>query len=131
MRRDADRPVAVRGSLRTIEYAVCANGSMPAKGFIEGLVESDQRKMATLFVRMANHGDVPNHKQFKSVRAKIFEFKKHQIRVFCFRKGDCWLLTNGYKKKTNKLDQREVNRAERIMREHLEQEANEQKGRRK
>ena len=131
MSRDADRPIVVRGSLRTIEYAVCANGSMPAKDFIESLDESGQRKMATLFDRMAKHGNAPNPKQFKPVRGKIFEFKKHQIRVFCFRKGDRWLLTNGYKKKTDKLDQGEIDRAERIMREHLEREEKKKKGRRK
>lgn len=130
MSRDADRHIVVRGSLRTIEYAVCANGSMPAREFIEGMDESGQRKMATLFERMAKHGNVPNREQFKSVREKIFEFKKHQIRVFCFRKGDRWLLTNGYKKKKDKLDQGEIDRAERIMREHLEQEAKGKKGRR-
>lgn len=127
MRRDADRPIVVRGSLRTIEYAVCANGTMPAKDFIEGLNESDQWKMVTLFARMAEHGKVPNREQFKSVRGKIREFKKHQIRVFCFRKEDRWLLTNGYKKKKDKLDQGEINRAEWIMREHLEREQRKQR----
>lgn len=131
MSRDADSPIVVRGSLRAIEYAVCANGSMPARKFIEGMDESDQRKMAALFERMARCGDVPNREQFKSVRGKIFEFKKHQIRVFCFRKDDRWLLTNGYKKKRDKLDQREIERAERIMGEHLEHEDKGMKGRRK
>ncbi|MGB2985757.1 MAG: type II toxin-antitoxin system RelE/ParE family toxin [Phycisphaerae bacterium] len=128
MSKEADRPILVRGSLRTIEYAVCANGSMPAKDFIEGLDESDQRKLVVLFRRMAEKGNVPNREQFKLVRERVFEFKKHQIRVFCFRSGDRCPLANGYKKKRNRLDQSEVVRAERIMREHLEREAGERKG---
>ena len=80
---------------------------------------------------MAEHGTVRNPEQFKPVQGKIFEFKKHQIRVFCFREGDRWLLTNGYKKKKTKLDQGEIDRAERIMGEHLGQEAKGKMGRRK
>lgn len=121
MRSEADRPdtVVVRGPARTIEYAVRSDGSMPAKEFIEGLGDSNQRKLATLFKRMADHGTVPNSQQFKKVRDRVFEFKKHQMRVFCFREGDSWLLTNGYKKKKDRLNPAEVDRAERIMTEHL------------
>lgn len=131
MSKDADSNIVVRGNQRTIEYAIRTNGSMPAKEFIESLDDSDQRKMAALFDRMAQHGTVPNPKQFKFVRGKIFEFKKHRIRVFCFRKGDRWLLTNGYPKKKDKLDQGEIDKAERIMREHLEREAKKERERRK
>lgn len=129
MSKDADSTIVVRGNLRTIEYAIRANGSMPAKEFIEGLSVPDQAKILVLFRRMADKGDVPNREQFKLVEGKIFEFKKQQIRVFCFRKGDRWLLTNGYKKKRDKLDRSEIDRAQRIMQEHLEREAREQRGR--
>lgn len=71
---------------------------------------------------MAERGNVPNREQFKLVEDKIFEFKKQQMRFFCFRKDDRWLLTNGYKKKRDKLDRAEIDRAHRIMREHLERE---------
>ena len=129
MSKDTDSSIVVRGNQRTIEYAICANGSMPAKEFIEGLSEPDQAKILVLFRRMAEKGNVPNREQFKLVEGKIFEFKKQQIRVFCFRKGDRWLLTNGYKKKRDKLDRSEIDRAQRIMQEHLEREEREQRGR--
>ena len=120
MSKEADRPaVVVRGTMRTIEYAICANGSMPAREFIEGLDDSDQRKLAVLLRRMAEHGSVPNREQFKHVQGKLFEFKKHQIRVFCFRHGDSWILTNGYKKKEDRLRPAKIRQAERIMGEHL------------
>ena len=98
---------------------------MPAKEFIEGLSERDQRKILALFRRMADKGNVPNTEQFKLVEGKIFEFKKQQIRVFCFRKDDRWLLTNGYKKKRDKLDRSEIDRAQRVMREHVKREKRE------
>ena len=131
--RDADKPevVVYNGNLRTIEYAVRTNGSMPAKDFIESLDESDQRKIAVLFRRMGEHGFVPNSQQFKPVEGEIFEFKKHQVRVFCFRKENRWLLTNGYKKKKDRLDQNEIVRAVRIMNEHLDLEKAQKKGRKK
>ena len=120
MSKNVDRPVVVvRGAMRTIAYAVRSNGSMPAKEFIESLDESDQRKIVALFQRMADHGTVPNPQQFKPVQGDIFEFKKHQIRVFCFREQDSWLLTNGYKKKKNRLDRAEIERARRVRTEHL------------
>lgn len=131
MSKDADSTIVVRGNQRTIEYAIRTNGSMPAKEFIEGLPVSDQMKIVVLFRRMAAHGNVPNKKQFKPVKGKIFEFKKHRIRVFCFRKENRWLLTNGYKKKKDRLDQNEIDRAERVMQEHLERKGREQKRRRK
>ena len=51
MAKEADRPaVVVRGMMRTIEYAVCANGSMPAKEFIEEkLNERDLARLVALF----------------------------------------------------------------------------------
>lgn len=129
MSEGADSNIAVRGNQRTIEYAICANGSMPAKKFIEGLSKPDQAKIVVLFHRMAEKGNVPNREQFKLVEGKIFEFKKQQIRVFCFRKADRWLLTSGYKKKRPKLDRSEIDRAQRVMQEHLEREEREHKGR--
>ena len=130
MSKDADNPIVVSGSFRTIEYAIAANGSMPAREFVENLSVAEKAKIAQLFRKMADLGKLPNREQFKSVRGGICEFKKHQIRVFCFRKDDRWILTNGYKKKRNKLARAEVDRAERIMREHLEREVSQHKGRR-
>ena len=49
--------------LRTIEYAICADGSMPAKEFVEGLDESEQRKLDTLFRRLAAMGKIFNKEQ--------------------------------------------------------------------
>lgn len=121
MSKDADSPIVACGSLRTIEYAVRADGSMPAKEFVEGLDVADQMKLIALFCRMARKGSISNQLQFKKIRGPIFEFKKQQMRVFCFREGNRWLLTNGYKKKTQKLRPSEIDRAERVMQEHQEQ----------
>ena len=120
MRKDADRPIVVRGSLRTIEYAVCANGAIPAKDFIESLGESELRQLDTLFHRMADTGKIHNRQQFKQVDGKVYGFKRYQTRVGCFQVGDRWRLTHGFIKKSDKWPKREIERAIRIMQEDLE-----------
>jgi hypothetical protein len=123
MSKDTDSlVVVVRGTARTIEYAVCSNGTMPAREFIEGLDPSDQRKLDTLFRRMAETGKIFNREQFKLVEGEIFEFKRFQTRVGCFQVGPRWILTHGFQKKGDRWPKAEVIRAERIMREHLERE---------
>jgi hypothetical protein len=127
MSKDADSSIVVRGNQRTIEYAICANGSMPAKEFIEVLDERELRQMDTLFRRMADTGKIFNKEQFKQVKDKIYEFKRYQTRVGCFQIGTRWVLTHGFIKKADRWRNSEVERAERIMEEHLAREAVEKK----
>jgi len=120
MSKEADRPVVVvRGTMRTIEYAVCANRSMPAKKFIEGLDEGDQRKLDVLFRKMAETGKLFNKQQFRLVKEKIYEFKRHQIRVGCFQLETSWVLTHGFIKKSDRWPSSEIKRAKRISEEDL------------
>ena len=117
---NVDRPIVARGNLRTIEYAVRANGSMPAKDFIEGLDDRELRRLDTLFRRMADTGRIHNNEQFKQVEVKIYEFKRHQIRLGCFQVGDRWRLTHGFVKKSPKWPKSEIARAKQIMQEDLD-----------
>ena len=123
MSKDADSNIVVRGNQRTIEYAICADGSMPAKEFVEGLDESEQRKLDTLFRRLAAMGKIFNKEQFKQVKGKIFGFKRYQTRVGCFQIGIRWVLTHGFIKKGDRWKKSDIERAERIMEEHLAREA--------
>jgi phage-related protein len=50
----------------------------------------------------------------------ISEFKKDQVRIFCFRDEDAWVLTHGDLKKTNQTPQNNITRAETIRKEDLE-----------
>jgi len=120
MSEEPDRvEVVVRGAMRTIEYAVCANGSSPARGFIESLDERDQRRLDVLFRRMADTGKIFNREQFKQVKGKIYEFKRYQVRVGCFQVQSSWILTHGFVKKSPRWPKSEIERAERIMSEEL------------
>ncbi|MFH0983410.1 MAG: type II toxin-antitoxin system RelE/ParE family toxin [Planctomycetota bacterium] len=95
---------------------------MPAKLFIEDLDEPDQRKLDTLFRRMADTGKIFNREQFKQVAGKIYEFKRFQVRVGCFQVGNRWILTHGFIKKGEQWPRSELERAERIMNEQLARE---------
>ena len=90
------------------------------QGFIEGLDDSDQRKLDTLFRRLAETGKIFNREQFKLVNGQIFEFKRYQVRVGCFQIENRWLLTHGFIKKQHKWPKAELTRADRIRAEHLE-----------
>ncbi|MEE9296626.1 MAG: type II toxin-antitoxin system RelE/ParE family toxin [Phycisphaerae bacterium] len=96
-----------------------ANRSTPAKDFIEALDVGEQIKLDTLFRRMADTGKVWDDRKFKQVRGKIYEFKRYQTRVGCFRVEDRWILTHGFVKKAPRWPRSEIERAERIMNEHL------------
>lgn len=122
MSKHADNRIVVSGVARTIEYAVCSNGRMLAREFIESLDVSDQRKLDVLFRKMAATGQIFNCVQFKQVEGKIYEFKRHQVRVGCFQISRRWLLTHGFIKKGHNWPKSELKRAERIMIEHLTQE---------
>ena len=113
-----DRIVATGGWGR-VEYARLSNGESPARDFIEGLSDSDRRKLAALFDRMAEVGQIRNLQRFRKIEGDIWEFKSDQIRIGCFQEGRVWFLTHGFIKKSDKWRPEEKKRAQRIMREHL------------
>lgn len=111
------------GSWGKVCYAKDKNDDMPAKEFVEGLKDSDKASLAVLFERMANTGQIHNREQFKKIEGDLFEFKRHQTRVGCFRDGNVWFLTHGFKKKRNKWKRSDVERGIRIMQEHRQRQA--------
>lgn len=126
MGKQVDNVIVARGKWGTVVCAVCSNGSIPAEGFLRELKDNkkgspDRAKMFALFKRMADVGTIRNKQQFKRVEGKIYEFKRHQVRVGCFQIGNSWVLTHGFIKKKDKWPRTEIDRAERIMKDHLSQ----------
>lgn len=118
---DADNLV-VRGPRATIEYAVQANGRMPAKEGLRRLSERERARLYVLFERYAREGRILNPDQFKKEEGEIWSFKRDQSRVPCFLRGQRVILTHVFTKKRQRWPRREFQRAERIMNEHLTQE---------
>lgn len=114
-----DRPREVTGRRKSIEYAVCADGSSPAREFVAGLSLADQAKILNLFRWLADHGEIKNGQKFKRLDGPIWEFKAHQIRIPCFQDGSAWVLTHGFIKKSDRAPRSEIDRAYRIQAEDL------------
>ncbi len=112
----------VKRSCAIVAYARRANSSRPAKDFIEDLGKSDWAKLAKSFNYIAN-GISLNIERFRKLggkSGKIYEFKIYpKVRILCFQLRKTWLLTHGFNKETGKTPQRQIERAEDIMKEHI------------
>lgn len=120
MKEPSEEQVVVRGLARTVAYATDGCGEMPAQVFLEttkGKQAPSQQERAGLFHLfrlMAEKGSISNPEQFKKERGEIFGFKKYQARVAAFRVGNVWYLTHGFKKKKNRWNPSDLERADRI-----------------
>jgi Phage derived protein Gp49-like (DUF891) len=115
------RPIVANGRCFTVAYAVCNDGSSPAKEFVDGCDKRDRAKLAFLIQNRAELGlnEWRNREKFKPIGGPLFEFKSFQIRILCFRDGATWVLTHGFVKKKDDIPPAEIERARRIMREDL------------
>lgn len=113
----------LQGRKLKIEFAIRANGRMPAKEFYDtDLSDSERRKLRAPMERLAEDGWVGNDERFKKVAGTrgLHEFKLHQVRIFgFFQPGGRFILTNGIRKKHDRLSLTDIEVAEQIRREHL------------
>jgi hypothetical protein len=101
--------------------AVESGGTCLAIEYIEGLILKDKKRMLALLQRTADHGPLGNIQKFRQLTRDIFEFKSYQDRVLCFFDGEHRIvLTHGYKKKQDKADPVEIQRAERLRAAYLD-----------
>lgn len=112
-RREPREPVYV-GQKYTIRCLELADGSCPAGDFLDNLGKGDRAKLTVLFTMLGDTGHISNREKFKKVEdsEKIFEFKSHQIRLFCFFDGKEVLLGEGLRKKQDKHKRADIERAE-------------------
>jgi len=101
---------------------------MLAKEFYDRLSESRKAVFLALFQRMADHGRIHNREKFRKVEGHIYEFKKYQHRIGCFRERQTWFLTHGFVKKSDRWLPQEIERANRIRTEHLGGQSRRQRG---
>jgi len=111
--------VLCRGRWGRVVYAAEQGGGNRASTFFEGLSSADRVKMGTLFKRFAEFGEIKNREKFKKIADDLFEFKSHQVRMFCFIDARTVVLTHGCIKKRDALNSADIERAQRIKAEHL------------
>lgn len=114
------RPLARGGPLKTVVYAVCANGTSPGFDFYRNeLTDTEKAQMLRLFNKMGDRGRIASREQFKRIEGtEFFEFKNFQIRMPCyFLPGNLVVLTHGFRKKGDRIPPSEIDRARRIKQE--------------
>lgn len=109
--------MAYRGERFTIEWARDASGSPRAKEFFDGLSDSDQAKVLTLFQRLGDIGRIRNSTKFKKVADDLWEFKSYQVRLLGdYRPGRRFLIATGLKKKRDRHRPKDLEKAREILR---------------
>ncbi len=115
----------VRGSFFGVLFARSADGSEPAKRFLEE-TRGDRharscKKLLVTIVRFAScqPGTFRDPQRFKPIGNEIHEFRADQLRLFCSYDGKGrLLLLCGVVKKQDELRPEDVARATRILDEH-------------
>lgn len=106
------------GSRFRLEWAVGKNGDAPARTFFETLKPKEKAQILALFKRLADHGRIDNRQQFKRLNRNLWEFKKFQLRFLGdYRAGGRFLVALGVRKKKDKHSRKDLEKAERILKE--------------
>lgn len=83
--------------------------------FFNSLTKIEKTKLLSLYERMSEKGPVRNKEKFNNEGDGIFAIKIFKVRVYCFLANDKFIiLTHGIKKKTDKLDPNDLERAKNI-----------------
>jgi putative component of toxin-antitoxin plasmid stabilization module len=111
------REIVIPGTRCDVAYAQAADGSRPAKEFMQALAIKDRLKFADLFAWIAEHGKIANTEKFRPSLSKISckdgdvkrstaiaEFKIHAgsgQRILAYQDGRQWVLVMGFPKGAN------------------------------
>ena len=100
-----------------------ASGRSPALEFYEGLSDAEAAKVQVLFEKWAEHGRINNKEQFKKLgdrqRHGIWEFKRQLRFLGGMAPGRQFVVAHGLRKKQDKHRFADLDRAARILKEHL------------
>lgn len=112
--------VVTKGVWGAIEWARSSTGDFPAKLYFDGLSESDRAKVLGLFKLFSEKGLIRNPEKFAKVRSGLFEFKCFQQRFLGdYRPGKRFIVAHALQKKKDRLNTSDINKALRIIAEHV------------
>jgi hypothetical protein len=114
----------LQGSACSLWWAAGSSEQVRAKDYFDDLKDTERAKFEVLFERMARDGTIKNTELFRTeAGGNISCFKRGQHRLACFREGRDLMLVHGFRKKSDKDKRlkREIQIAERIRTEYLEQ----------
>ena len=113
--------VFYRGKRLQVEFYYSEKGDLPAKEYLEKLSVKVKVKLAAFVKLIADEGRLYDEKKFRLVSKteKIYEFKSLGYRFFnFFYSGGRLIITNGYLKKTRKVEKKELEKAVRIKKDY-------------
>ena len=118
-----------------IQIFTDAQGNQPIKEYLAGLTgksDKDSRiklnKIDYCFQALREYGTRAGEPIVKHIRGDIWELRPLRDRFFFFRwKGDTFILLHHYVKKTQKTPQREIEQAERNLKDFMERIGNDEK----
>lgn len=106
--------VFYQGEKFQVEFYFNEKGELPAKEYFDAADRQAKIKLLALVKYMAEVGRLFDETKFRVVdkQEKIYEFKSMDERFFnFFYEGRKIIITNAYRKKGQKVDKRELDRA--------------------
>ena len=104
--------IAYEGETLTVEWFFDEKGKSDALDFFEALSNTQKRKTLMLFKRIGDFGKISDITKFRNEGEKIFAFKPQPERFLSFfYAGKKIVVTNGFRKKAQKLPKKEKNLA--------------------
>lgn len=124
MRPAVEEYVFYRGKKLQVEFYFTDEGRMPAKELLERIAEQKVAlKLAASVTWLADAGILYDERRYRIIERKyrIYEFKTSTYRFFnFFSETGKLIITNGYMKKSKKVDRQELSRAIRLKIDYLE-----------
>ena len=113
--------IVYEGSKFTIEWYFDQNKKSIAKEFFSKEIEEIQNKFLVLVKRMGDFGKIFDKTKFRHENDGIYAFKPQPDRYLSFfTDGKRIIITNGFKKKTDKLPKNEKKIALNYRKDYLE-----------
>ena len=113
--------IVYEGSKFIIEWYFDKNGKSVAKEFYKEEVEEIQNKFLVLVKRMGDFGKIFDKTKFRYENDGIYAFKPQPDRYLSFFTDEKKIIiTNGFRKKTDKLPKNEKNLAMKYRQEYFE-----------
>jgi phage-related protein len=104
--------IAYQGDTLTVEWFFDENGNSDSLDYFESLSDTQKRKTLMLFKRMGDFGKISDITKFRNEGDKVFAFKPQPERFLSFfYTGKKIVITNGFRKKSQKLPEKEKNLA--------------------
>ena len=111
--------IAYKGAKYTVEWYFNEKGESQPHEYLMNLNSGMQKKVFYLFKRMGDFGIINDTTKFRNEGDQIFAFKPQPDRFLSFFvKDKTIIITNAFRKKTNKLPKNEKQKALKVRKDY-------------